>query len=75
MKDRLGRFRMTRHGLVCRHASHVNLLPTALTEVVETREISTEEIAGRYFAQRTESILQMWLDLETLEKTRCSNID
>ena len=66
---------MARHGLVRAHVAHVNLLPAALTEVIETSEISTEEITGGDLAQRTEPILQVRLDLKTLEKSRRSNID
>ena len=75
MKNWLRRFRVARHCLVRAHGAHVNLLPAALTEVIETSEISTEEIAGGDLAQRTEAVLQVRLDLQALEKSRRSNID
>ena len=51
MKDWLRRLRMTCHCFVRSHTPNVNLLPTTLTEVIETSKITAEEIAGGRFAQ------------------------
>lgn len=75
MKDRLRRLRMARHCLVRSHAADVDLLPATLTEVVEAREVTAEEIAGGRLAHGAEPILQMRLDLQTLEETRSAYVN
>jgi hypothetical protein len=37
---------MARHCFMRRHTTDVDLLPTALTEVIETREVSAEQVAS-----------------------------